>query len=79
MVSAISTALGGYDAAITRLDVAAGNIANPSGAQGTGQAREADPARQLIGATVASYDAQANLKTIKAQDELFQQALNIVS
>jgi flagellar basal-body rod protein FlgC len=132
MISGISPALSGYNAAITRLDVSASNIANqfstqsidqnggtvnspyvpqqvvqssdasggvststrpvspatvnqyaPSipgaNAQGIVQMPNVDPTLQLVNANIASYDAGANLKLIKAQDKMMQQALNIIS
>jgi flagellar basal-body rod protein FlgC len=131
MVSAISTALSGYNAAITRLDVSASNIANQSStqsidlngetvaspyvpqqvvqssnasggvststtpvspasvriyapsipganAQGIVQMPNVDLVQQLVNTNIASYDARANLKLIKAQDEMMKQALNII-
>jgi flagellar basal-body rod protein FlgC len=131
MDSAISAALGGYNAAVARLDVSAANIANQAStqsldqsgrtinapyvplqvaqsslagggvaasvlpvspasvgqydpanpaadAQGIVQVPNVDPVRQLVDATVAGYDAQANLKTIKVQEEMLRQALDIV-
>jgi flagellar basal-body rod protein FlgC len=132
MVSGISTALSGYNAAITRLDVSVSNIANQSStqsidqngemvnspyvpqrvvqasnasggvststrpvlpasvgqyapsvpganAQGIVQIPNVDLTEQLANTNIASYDARANLKLFKAQDEMMQQALNIIS
>ncbi len=132
MVSGISAALSGYNAAIAHIDVAASNIANQASTQGidqtgrtanapyvpqqvvqssnatggvtTGltpvtpasvsaydptnpganargmvQAPDVDPTQQRLAATVASYDARANLKSIRLQDEMMRQVLNIVS
>jgi flagellar basal-body rod protein FlgC len=132
MVSGISTALSGYNAAISRLDVSASNIANQSStqstdqnggtvstpyvpqqviqssnasggvststkpvtpasvsqydptnpgadAQGMLQVPNVDLAQQLINSNIAGYDALANLKVVKAQDEMMQQSLNIIS
>ena len=38
-----------------------------------------DPAQQLASANIAGYDAKANLKSIKLQDEMIKQTLNIIS
>jgi flagellar basal-body rod protein FlgC len=132
MVSGISTALSGYNAAITRLGVSASNIANQSSTQSAGpdggtvdapyvpqqavqssnatggvatgtkfatraSVSQYDPAnpganaqgivrvpnvdlgQQLINTNIAGYDARANLNVIKAQQEMIQQSLNIIS
>ncbi len=132
MVSGISTALSGYNAAITRLAVSASNIANQSStqstdqlggttdspyvpqqviqssnasggvststkpvapasvsqydptkpgahAQGIAQVSNVDLSEQLINANIAGYDARANLKLIKVQNEMMQQSLEIIS
>jgi flagellar basal-body rod protein FlgC len=132
MVSGISVALSGYNAAAARLDVSASNIANqtstqtlgPAGqtanapyvaqqvvqsavlgggvttrtqsvappsvgqydpsnpaanGQGIVQAPNVDPAQQIIGASAAQYDAQANVRVLEAQDDLAKQALNILT
>lgn len=38
-----------------------------------------DPARELVGSLIASYDFKANLKTIQVQDKVQQSLLDIVS
>jgi flagellar basal body rod protein FlgC len=130
-MSGISTALSGYNAAVTRLDVSADNIANQASTQSTdqngltvnapyvpqqvvqasiaggavttsiqpvtpasvGQYDPANPAsnaegiaqvpnvdltQQLINSAIALYSAQANLKSIKTQDQMMQQALDMI-
>ncbi len=132
MVSALSSAISGYTAASTQLDVIASNIANQSSTQsidntgktvntpyvpqrvvqsslpgggvsastrpvspaaighydpsdpaanteGVVQTPNVDLVQQIVGSNIASYDAQANLKTIEVQDELTRATLNIIS
>ena len=53
---------------------------NPAAnAQGIVQAPNVDLAQQLISADIAGYDAKANLKSIRVQNEMFRQALDIIS
>ena len=53
---------------------------NPAAnAQRIVQAPNVDPAQQLASASIAGYDAKANLKSIKVQDEMMKQTLNIIS
>ena len=47
-------------------------------AQGIVQMPNVDLVQQLVNTNIASYDARANLKLIKAQDEMMKQALNII-
>jgi flagellar basal body rod protein FlgC len=74
MMSGISTVLNGFNAAVTRLEVSANNIASP---QST--VPDVDLAQQLVNTKIGSYDAQANLKVLKVQNDLQRQALNILS
>lgn len=40
---------------------------------------DVDPVQELVNAQLASYDFKANLKTLKAQDELLQNTLDILA
>jgi flagellar basal body rod protein FlgC len=131
MISALNSAISGFNAASQRIAVSANNIANANstttsnngvqentpyvpkqvnqsaqtqggvstsvssvtpasveindqnnvaaGSNGLTKYPNIDQAQQLVNTNIATYDAQANLTVIKAQEKLFQSTLNILS
>lgn len=78
-----SLATGGVASSVQPVTPPTISVYDPAspGASSNGIAKlpNVDPAQQLVGLNVASYDAQANLAVIKTDNRLFQSVLNIVS
>lgn len=80
-VQPVSQAEGGVGTVTTPRDPATISRFEPSSVvadeNGFVQAPNVDLAQEIIEQTIASYDAQANLKSIKVADELFESVLDI--
>ena len=76
MVSAITTAVGGFNNAVNQMNKDAQSIANLGNST---NAASADETQSLVGLNTSSLNAQADLKVINVQEQTTQSLLDIIA
>jgi len=76
-VDLVALSGGGVQANVINVNPSTVTIANPSSPSGLSQLPNVDPTQEVVNQQVASYDFQANLKTIEVANDTLQSLLDI--
>jgi len=79
MVDAITTSTAALQQISKRMEKSAENVAKQTSAGNADASRPADPDQDLVDIKMASFEFEANLKVIKAQDKQDQALLDILA